>query len=423
MKYLPRLADKVLEQRLKTKGGVLIEGPKWCGKTSTAIQASKSVLNLADPVALSEAKELVQINPSILLEGATPRLVDEWQETPRLWDAARSLIDQRQSTGQFIFTGSAVPADRTDIIHSGTGRFSRMIMRTMSLWESGESNGSISLKRLFENDTTMTGANSHDLNDITYLICRGGWPFAAIMKNKGDALRQAIDYYDAVINFDIGRADGTRRSPLTASRIMRSYARHIGLQSALTTIRDDINNGGENFDISTITSYLNALKRIFVIEEMSAWNPNLRSKTAIRTTETRYFTDPSIGCAALGVGPGDLVKDLKALGMLFENLCVRDLRIYAELLDGQVFHFRDANGLECDSVIHLRNGNYGLVEIKLGGEKLIEDGVSTLQKLSSKIDTERMSAPAFKMVLTAVGTYAYRRKDGIWVVPIGCLKD
>ncbi len=296
-------------------------------------------------------------------------------------------------------------------------------MRTMSLLESGESNGSISLKGLFENDTSMSGINTLDLNEIAYLICRGGWPLAAILTDREAALRQAIDYYDAVINFDISRIDGTRRSEIIAAQIMRSYARHIGLQSALTTIRDDISRSGETFDISTVTSYLNALKRIFVVEEMPAWNPNLRSKTAIRTTETRYYTDPSIGCAALGIGPGDLLHDLKAMGMMFENLCIRDLRVYTERLDGQVFHFRDANGLECDSVIHLRNGSYGLVEIKLGGEKQIEDGVSTLQKLSSKIDTEKMSGPSFKMVLTAVGTYAYCRKDGIWVVPIGCLRD
>ncbi len=423
MAYLPRIADQILAFRLRSKGGVLIEGPKWCGKTSTALQTAASVLDLANPSTLAESKAMAQINPTLLLNGETPRLVDEWQEIPQLWDAGRSLIDRRQSVGQLIFTGSAVPADRSEILHSGTGRFSRMTMRTMSLFESGESTGEISLKALFDGEKSMVGTNNIDLEGIAYLICRGGWPMASVMTDREAALRQAIDYYDAVVNFDIGRVDGSRRSPLTARRLMRSYSRHIGLQSALTTIRDDMGSNGEPLDISTVTSYLEALRHIFVIEEMEAWNPNLRSKTAIRTTPTRYFTDPSIGCAALGCGPGDLINDLKAMGMLFENLCVRDLRIYADALDGQVYHYHDANGLECDSVVHLRNGRYGLVEIKLGGQDAIEAGAVSLGKLASKIDTTLMPEPSFKMVLTAVGNYAYCRPDGVWVVPVGCLRD
>lgn len=422
MKYLPRISDEILRHRLESKGAVLIEGPKWCGKTSTARQASRSMLDLADMNVLGEAREMVQINPAMLLRGDTPRLIDEWQEIPQLWDAVRSEVDKRQAVGQFIFTGSSVPADRSEIHHSGTGRFSRMTMRTMSLWESGESSGEISLRSLFDGNYDMVGGNAIDIDGMARLICRGGWPMSAILQERA-AMRQAVDYYDAVVNFDIGRADGVRRSPLTAARLLRSYSRHIGLQSALTTIRDDMTNGGTMIDIGTVTSYINALKSIFVLEEMPAWNPNLRSRTAIRTTDTRYFTDPSIGCAALGVGPGDLVSDLKAMGMMFENLCVRDLRVYAEAIDGQVFHYRDSNGLECDSVVHLRNGRYGLVEIKLGGERLIEEGVATLNKLSSKLDTDKMYSPSFMMVLIAVGKYAYRRKDGVWVVPIGCLRD
>lgn len=422
MKYLPRIADRILRERLDSKGAVLIEGPKWCGKTATALQTAESTLDLADYTVLSEAMEMAEINPGVLLAGKTPRLIDEWQEIPRIWDFVRREVDRRQSVAQFILTGSAVPADRSEILHSGTGRVSRMVMRTMSLWESGDSSGEVRLSDLFDNREDMIGTNSHDLDRIATLICRGGWPMAAVLPEKA-AMRQAVDYYDAVVNFDVSRTDGVRRSPLTASRIMRSYSRHIGLQSALTTIRDDISNGGDSPDIATVTSYLNVMKRIFVIEEMPAWNPNLRSKTAIRTTDTRYFTDPSIGCAALGIGPGDLVRDLKAMGMMFENLCVRDLRVYSEAIDGHVYHYRDANGLECDSVVHLRNGRYGLVEIKLGGEKLIEDGAATLLKLATKIDTDKMSAPAFLMVLTAVGKYAYRRKDGVWVVPVGCLRD
>lgn len=423
MAYLPRIADKILAFRLISKGGILIEGPKWCGKTSTALQASKSVLDLANPNTLAESKAMAQINPTILLEGDVPRLIDEWQEIPQLWDAGRNLIDRRQEVGQLIFTGSAVPADRSEIKHTGTGRFARMTMRTMSLFESGDSSGEISLKALFDGEKSMVGTNKADLGTITYLICRGGWPMASVITNRAAALQQAIDYYDAVVNFDIGRVDGTRRSPRTAQNLMRSYARHIGLQSPLTTIRDDMNPNSESLDISTVTSYVEALRHIFVIEDMEAWNPNLRSRTAIRTSPTRYFSDPSIGCAALGCGPGDLMNDLKATGMLFENMCVRDLRVYADAIDGQVYHYRDANGLECDSVVHLRDGRYGLIEIKLGGENAIESAVSTLSKLASKIDTDRMPEPTFMMVLTAVGSYAYRRQDGIWVVPITCLRD
>ncbi len=421
MAYIPRISDLILAERLEAKGAVLIEGPKWCGKTSTAKKASRSMLDLADPNILSESKEMANLNPLILLNGATPRLIDEWQEIPRLWDAVRKEVDNRQRVGQFILTGSAVPANRNKILHTGTGRFSRMTMRTMSLFESGESNGGISLKSIFEGDKESISTNNLNLGNISSLICRGGWPMSISMKNKA-ALRQAIDYYDAVVNFDINRVDGIRRSPATANRLMRSYARHVGLQSPYTTLRDDIKNGDETIDIGTVTSYIEALKDIFVIEEAPAWNPNLRSKTAIRTTETRYFTDPSIGCAALGIGPGDLIKDLKLMGMMFENLCVRDLRVYSEALDGQVYHYRDANGLECDCVLHLRNGQYGLIEVKLGGDKLIEEGVASLLKFESKIDISKMSAPSFLMVLTAVGNYAYRRKDGVWIVPVGCLR-
>lgn len=419
MKYIEHIADIVLKERLESKGAVLIEGPKWCGKTSTALQMSKSVLNLSDINILEESKVLASINPSILLEGNTPRLIDEWQEIPTLWDAIRCEVDKRQSMEQFILTGSAVPANRDEIRHTGTGRFSRMVMRTMSLSESGESNGEIHLSSLFDQASNLISQNTLELGDIARLICRGGWPMAIQLHEKA-ALRQAVDYYDAVINFDISRVDGVRRSPITANNILRSYARHIGYQTPLTTIRDDISNNGV-IDINTVNSYLNALKQVYVIEEAPAWNPNLRSKTAIRTTETRYFNDPSIGCAALGIGPGDLMRDLKLLGMLFENLCIRDLRIYSEILDGKIYHYRDSNGLECDAVIHLRNGKYGLIEIKLGGEKQTEEGASSLLKLSSKIDIDKMSSPSFLMVLTAVGKYAYQRKDGVWIVPIGTL--
>jgi hypothetical protein len=266
-KYLPRIADSILKKRLQSKGAVLIEGPKWCGKTSTAAQAAGSVLNLADLNVLNQVRNMVQITPKAFLDGEVPRLIDEWQGEPRLWDAVRNEVDARQAMGQFILTGSAVPADRSEILHSGTGRFSLITMRTMSLWESGDSTGDISLSDIFAGKTGMYGKNRHNIDDIAQLICRGGWPMAAVLGGE-PAMQQAVDYYDAVINFDIGRADGSRRSPETANKLMRSYARHIGLQSTLTTIRDDISNGGASIDIATVTSYINALKRIFVIEEM-----------------------------------------------------------------------------------------------------------------------------------------------------------
>lgn len=418
--YRPRLADAMLAERLEYRGAVLIEGPKWCGKTSTAMMQAQSLLNLADTTTLARTREIVDLSPDILLDGATPRLIDEWQTVPRLWDIIRNTVDRRQEPGQFILTGSAVPAHRNEIIHTGTGRFSRLMMRSMSLFESGESSGAISLKRLFDDDEKPCTGATATLDDIAWYICRGGWPLATTLKTKA-AIRQAADYIDAVVNYDISSVDGIQRSASITRRLLRSYARHTGLQSTLTTIRDDISTSGDPISIDTVSSYIESLKRIFVIENTEAWNPNLRSKTAIRSTDTRYLTDPSLGCAALGIGPSDLIHDLKTMGMMFENLCVRDLRIYAEYLDGNIYHYRDANGLECDSVVHLRDGRYGLIEIKLGGEQLINDGVRTITSLASKIDVTRMHAPSFMMILTAIGDYAYRRSDGIWIVPITML--
>lgn len=424
MEYLPRVVDSILDRRLKYKGAVVIEGPKWCGKTWTARKKAKSELDLADNNVLDEAKEIIQINGKILLEGDTPRLIDEWQEIPRIWDIIRNEVDKRGSFGQFILTGSAVTEKekKEEIHHSGTGRFSRITMRTMSLWESKESSGEISLEDLFKGKEDLYGKNDKTLEDICFFIARGGWPLSVFLPPEG-ALFQAIDYYDAVIHYDVSRVDGHRRSPIFANQLMRAYARHIGYSTPITTIREDMADGEKRPDVDTISSYLTAFKEIFMIEEMPAWNPNIRSKTAIRTSETRYFTDPSIGCAAFGIGPQDLLRDLKLVGMLFENLCIRDLRIYSQKLDGQIYHYRDSAGLECDAVIHLRNGKYALVEIKLGGEAHIEHACSTLAKLASKIDHDKMGKPAFSMVLTAVGNYAFKRKDGIWVVPVATLKD
>ena len=423
MEYKHRIADGIMEKKLRSKGAVLIEGPKWCGKTTTAEQQARSILYMDNPASFESNLQMAEIDPGILLEGDTPRLVDEWQLAPKLWDTMRFEVDHRHQVGQFILTGSAVPSDEESMKHSGTGRFSWLTMRPMSLYESGESNGKVSLSHLFESRENIVATNSLRIDDIAFLICRGGWPFACSL--QGDAaLAQAFDYVDAVIKKDVSRVDGTNRNITTTRLLMRSYARNQGSQATIGTIVADMMTNDENeIGIKTAGSYLDALRKIFVIEDSEAWNPNLRSKTAIRTANTRYFIDPSIGTAVLGLGPKDLINDLNTMGLFFETLCVRDLRIFADALDGQVFHYRDKSGLECDAVIHLRNGRYGLVEIKLGGDRLINEGASNLLALVDKINTDKMKEPSFLMVLTGTGDFAYRRKDGVYVVPIGCLKD
>ena len=421
--YKKRIADDLLERKLKGKGAVLIEGAKWCGKTTTAEQIAKSILYMARPEDKEQNLTLADINPSLLLAGEVPRLIDEWQLAPKLWDAVKFEVDHRGEEGQFILTGSSVPASMENVSHTGTGRFSWLTMRPMSLFESGESNGEVSLNNLFNNPQKISAINNLTLNDIAFLCCRGGWPRSVFMDND-IALEQAYDYYDAVVNSDISRVDGINRTPERVKNLMRSYARNIGTQASYETIKEDMIKNDTNFlDSDTIYSYINALKKIFVVEESPAWNPNLRSKIATRTSETRYFVDPSIGVAALGIGPDDLINDLRTFGLVFEAMCIRDLRVYADANNGKVYHYRDSSGLECDAVIHLRNGSYGLIEIKLGGDKLIQEGAENLLKLRSKIDTEKMNNPSFMMILTATGNYAYKREDGIFVVPIGCLKD
>lgn len=421
-KYKKRIADELLERKLKGKGAVLIEGPKWCGKTTTAEQVSGSILYMATPEDKEQNVALAELNPSLLLKGETPRLIDEWQIAPKLWDAIRFEVDHRGEEGQFILTGSAVPADMKDVTHTGTGRIARLTMRPMTLYESGESNGSISLSELLSGNSKISGINELSLEDIAYLCCRGGWP-RSIFMDKDIALDQAFDYYDAIVNSDISRVDNVDRNPERAKNLMRSYARNIGSQASNETLKNDmINNDSTSLDTDTILSYVNALKKIFVIEESLAWNPNLRSKTTIRTSETRYFIDPSIAVAALGLGPNDLINDLNTFGLIFETLCIRDLRVYAESINGSIYHYRDASDLECDAVVHLRNGSYGLIEIKLGGDKLINEGAQNLIKMKNKIDTNKMKKPSFLMVLTATSKYAYQREDGVNVIPIGCLK-
>ena len=424
--YKNRIIEQLLTKKLAAKGAVLIEGPKWCGKTTTAEEFAESKVMLARTDVKDHFKNLLEIDTDAALAGATPMLIDEWQTVPKLWDAVRYTVDHRQQMGQFILTGSAVPDREAEAAreHSGTGRFAWLTMRPMTLFESGESNGKVSLKGLFDTPNKLLETNELKLTDIAFLICRGGWPMAIDLTEEA-ALEQAFDYYEAVTKEDITRVDGIKRSSERVQRLMKAYARHQGTQASIATIKEDLKtNDITTLDEDTISSYLDALRKIFVIEDMPAWNPNLRSKTAIRTTDTRYFVDPSIATAALGLGPNDLLNDLNTMGFFFEALCVRDLRVYAEALNGKVYHYRDKNELECDAVVHLRDGRYGLVEIKLGGESLISDGAKTLNQLEGLIDNTRMKSPAFKMVLTATGQHAYRRpEDGVYVIPIGCLKD
>lgn len=423
--YRRRIMDTLLEKKLQAKGAVLIEGPKWCGKTTTAEEIATSKIMLAKPDIKEHFKSLLEIDTDAALAGETPMLIDEWQTVPKLWDAVRYTVDHRHAMGQFILTGSAVPDKdaEKEREHSGTGRFAWLTMRPMTLFESGESNGTVSLGELFQAPEKILQKNTLKLSDIAFLICRGGWPIAVGLPEEA-ALEQAFDYYDAVTKEDVTNVDGVKRASERVQRLMRAYARHQGTQASIATLKGDLkNNDTTTLDEDTISSYLDALRKIFVVEDMPAWNPNLRSKTAIRTTDTRYFVDPSIATAALGLGPTDLMNDLNSMGFFFETMCVRDLRVFAEALNGKVYHYRDKSGLECDAVVHLRNGQYGLIEIKLGGDSLIKEGAETLNELANQIDTTRMKSPAFKMILTATGEYAYRRpEDGIYVVPIGCLR-
>ena len=420
-KYLPRIIDKLLSDRLEAKGAVLLEGPKWCGKTTSAKEIAGSFISMDQPEMSKQYQSMAELSPLTLLEGETPRLIDEWQIAPNLWNAVRYEVDQRDEFGQFILTGSAVPAEIDESMHTGTGRISRLYMRPMSLYESEDSNGKVTISDMFANKEISSKSDT-DLEEIAFLICRGGWPKAVGLTEK-QALFQAIDYFDAVVSADISRVDSVRRDKEKAKRFLKSYARNVGTRATLETIRQDVlaNHTG-TFDPVTLYSYRDALTKIFVIEDSPAWNPNLRSKAAIRTTDARYFVDPSIATAALQLSPKDLLNDLNTMGLIFENLCVRDLRIYADYLDGSIYQYRDSNGLECDAVIHLRDGSFGLIEIKLGGDSLIEEGAKNLKDLASKIDINKMKEPSFMLVLCAKAPFAYRRKDGVYVVPITCLK-
>lgn len=420
-KYLKRIADRVLQERLAASGAVLIEGPKWCGKTRTALENSKSYLFMQDPDKAISYLKAADTKPSLLLKGDTPRLLDEWQTAPVLWDAVRFMVDQRGKSGQFILTGSAVPKDNV-VQHTGTGRISRLLMRPMSLYESMESNGSVSLKALFDGETEIDNFSTLTIEQIAFAIVRGGWP-ASIGESEKIALRHAIDYVEAIINADVSRVDGIEKNPVRVRALLRSLSRNISTLATIRTIHDDIAMGDADESISekTISQYLGALDRIFVTENLPAWNPALRSKTAIRTSPKRQFVDPSIAAAVMRLTPSRLLDDFNYFGFLFESLCDRDLRIYAEAIDGQVFHYRDGSGLEADAVIALNDGRWAAVEVKLGSKE-IEDAAVHLLELKNKVNTEKMREPSFLMILTGT-EIAYRREDGVYVVPLGCLKD
>ena len=417
--YLPRIYDALLAKKLRHSGAVLVTGPKWCGKTSTALVASESVIYMQDPDKSGAYKTAADTKPSILLEGDVPHLIDEWQMAPVLWDAVRFAVDQRQAVGQFVLTGSAVPIDNA-VMHTGTGRISRLTMRTMSLYESKESNGSVSLKDLFEGRFPDMVLSNLTIEQIAFAICRGGWPASVKMKGD-DALELSRDYVDAIIHQDVSRVDGIERNPKRVQLVLRSLARNIATTATNVTILKDMEGDESAITAPTLDAYLNALRRIFVIEDQPAWLPSMRSKTAIRTASKRHFTDPSIATAVLRTSPKGLLEDFNTFGFLFESLCTRDMRIYAQANDGDVYHFRDKNGLESDMIVALNDGRWAAIEVKLGN-KQIEEAAQHLQELARKVDDEKMGHPSFLMVLTG-GEYAYQRKDGVLVVPIGCLKD
>jgi predicted AAA+ superfamily ATPase len=416
-KYLPRIADEVLRQMLTASGAVCIQGPKWCGKTWTATQQAKSMLMMQDPDQAENYMSMAETKPSLLLEGELPRLLDEWQMAPVLWDAVRFAVDKRGEMSQFILTGSTKPLE-SEVMHSGTGRISRMRMRTMSLSESGESNGRVSLSQLFAGEEPE-GRSALEIEELAFVLARGGWP-AAIGVTDYAALQQAGNYLDAIVETDVSEVDGRSRNPARVRALMKSIARNVGGSASVATIRSDIAGDDESLSPNTIRAYLTALERLFVIEDQPAWTPALRSKTALRTSAKRHFVDPSIAVAALQTSPDGLLKDFKTFGFLFESLCIRDLRVYAQRLAGNVFHYRDQTDLEADAIVALHDGRWGAVEIKMG-QANVEQAASNLLRLKNRVDEEKMDPPSFLMVLTGNG-YAMRRKDGVLVVPVTCLK-
>lgn len=418
--YKTRICDAILAKKLRTTGAVLITGPKWCGKTWTGLNAANSVLYMQDADKRASYLKLAQTSPSLLLRGEKPRLIDEWQMATVLWDAVRFAVDKEPSKGQYILTGSVVVDDDEEIEHSGTGRISRMRMRPMSLFESGESNGTVSLKDLFDGKTDIASESRLSIEDIAYAICRGGWP-ASLDMDRNDSLEVAANYLDSVVETDISSIDKSQKDPDRVRSIMRSLARNISTMTTDRTIIADVQANDISMSDKTLEVYLRALRKLFIIEDIKAWQPSLRSKTGIRTSDKRQFVDPSIAIASLGIGPDAIIEDFQYFGFLFESLCCRDLRIYSEGLKGNVRHYHDNNNLEADLIVALNDGRWAAVEVKLGSRE-IEEGAEHLKELAFNIDTERFPAPSFLMILTG-GEYAYRRDDGVLVVPIGCLKD
>ncbi len=422
MDYKKRIIDQLISDKLEERGAVLLEGPKACGKTTSSKMIAKSVFDFGDSAQVRRYETVIENAPALAFKDKeTPILIDEWQVFPSLWDSIRHEVDERGQTGQFIMTGSTSKTKRIKTVHSGTGRIGRLRMSTMSLWETGDSNGEISLGKLFSSgcDEVYSEA-SQSLLDLAFLCCRGGWP-SVLGKNQRVALSQARDYIDEVCSSDINLPDGVRRSEVLSRDILRSYARLSGSQAKLSKIIGDLGDKADSPSENTVRSYLTALHDIFIIDDLKAWNPNLRSATAIRTSETRYLIDSSLACAVLGIGPEDIVNDTETGGFIFETLCIHDLRVYASALDAEVYHYRDANNKECDAVIHRRDGSYGLIEIKLGQNR-IQEGVNSLLNVASLIDTDKMPKPSFMMVLTGTGS-AYRRPDGVYVAPIGCIRN
>lgn len=414
-KYLPRIADDLLSTALQTSGAVQIKGPKWCGKTATAERQSASQVFMQDPDRSATLLALADTKPSLILKGEEPRLIDEWQMAPQLWDAVRFAIDRGHGRGRFILTGSATPQQKP--AHSGVGRIARLTMRTMSLFESRESTGMVSLRNLFNGDHDVAGYSEHDIENIAFELCRGGWPEAVIESDPSIALQMAVNYVEELLDSDINRMDGTTRNKTWMRLIMRSYARNTSSQASQSTIAADMQ--GEPPSENTLADYLDALTRACVIEDLPAWNPRLRSKTAVRTSPTRHFSDPSIACAVMHATPEKLLDDFETFGLLFESMCIRDLRVYSNALGGEVFHYRDKTGLEADAVIALHDGRWALVEVKLG-EKQVDLASAHLRKLSERINQEHEGSPSFLMVLTATSA-AYCRDDGVLVVPLSTL--
>ena len=419
--YYDRLLEKEIELKLKTSGAVLVAGPKFCGKTTTCMLYQKSFIKLNTKQFIAMAR----MNPKAVLKGEKPRLIDEWQKAPDIWNQVKDDLDFNYEFGKFILTGSSTPADKTEVHHSGAGRITPLLMRPMSLFESKESEGSVSLQNLFDGTGNYPWKVDHDftLEDVAHLLCRGGWPIS-VLAQKEIAIEITKNYWNGLFVFEDCENERFRnKKPEVLKMIVKSYARHISTEAAISTIIADVRQSNERtMDSKTFDNYVEALKDLYLIEDMQAWNPNIRSKTSIRSTPTRHFVDTSIACRALNIMPDDLLRDLESFGLFFEDMAVRDLKIYASTLGGEVLHYRDNAGLECDAVVHLEDGRWGAIEIKLGGDELIEAGATSLKNLKAKIEEKsNEKSPSFLMVLTAVGG-AYQREDGVYVASINYLK-